>query len=81
MTEQLEERRRPSITSLVAFGMVVVPILYVLAPGPLARYGPVESDRFTDVYFAVFGPIVWAYEKSPIVEGFYDWYFRLWGVE
>lgn len=53
---------------------VLAAILYALSPGPIAKFTPTPTapvSRWFDISFA---PLRFAYEKSPTVHRFYDWY-------
>ena len=79
-----DKRSKPSYTSLVAFGFVVM-FVYVLSPGlvvPLANAGYLpENGVLSRVLPVVYVPLTWAYENVECVGSFYDWYFDLWGAE
>lgn len=66
---------------LVILG-VVLPVLYVLSPGPImkilesgSRNGVVD-EFFQIVYF----PLEWLYNHVGWIQVFYDWWFGVWGT-
>ena len=73
-------RNKPSLTSLVAFGMIVVlPILYVLSIGPLEA---LDDSGYISVNLvwarAVYWPLGWCCERSESFASAIDWYIDLW---
>lgn len=77
-----ERRKRvPSITSLVAFAMIVL-TLYVLSPGPLtalADAGYISEEGVSGtVLRVVYWPLHWCYENFDWFETLYEWYVSLW---
>ena len=73
-------RRKPSLTSLIAFGMIFA--AYVLSPGPLAALvdaGHIQEDGAWGIPVrVVYWPLHVCYENIEWVESSYDWYVELW---
>ena len=67
-------RTKPSLTSIVAFAMLVLPVLYVLSYAPVVRLcdGP---PPFATVY----GPVDWMIDSTPLEEPLFKW-ADLWSV-
>ena len=85
MTEQLEERRRPSITSLVAFFLFILPMLYVLSIGPvvaLVDAGYISrGGQLLEFLRVVYQPLQWCHDNVEWATPLFEWYFELWGAE
>lgn len=73
-------RTKPSLTSLVAFGFCLLPIVYVLSYAPIVRFseGP---DRWFEVKedYPLYHPVDWLIEQTPVREPFLGW-AGIWGV-
>jgi hypothetical protein len=61
-------------------------LLYALSPGPVIRIffwhrpnGP--SPAVKQVFQVAYYPLEMLYRNSDAVRAFYDWYFKLWGVQ
>jgi hypothetical protein len=77
--EQPEQRPRSSLAVWLALALLVLPLAYVLSPGPifwLLAYGYVDQ-AFVDW---LLGPLQKLYDNYPPVTAFYDWYFTLLGL-
>ena len=77
-------RTKPSLTSLVAFGVILL-AGYILSPGPalalafaLSEEGDFPPDELMLFYEVVYWPIDWCCDNAEWVETFYDWYLELW---
>lgn len=61
---------------------VVMPILYVLSPGPVmamvrSGYGGSWVQRVVQLLYF---PLEWLYNHVGWVRVFYDWWFEVWGA-
>ena len=60
-------------------------VVYVLSPGPvfwLLTLADVQgSEAVGKCVIAFYAPLIWLYEKFPLVHRAYDWYFSLFGVQ
>ena len=71
-----DSKRRSGLPALVAGAMLLLPVLYVLSTGPVARMligGQIGEETFD----AIYKPLIWAAESSEMVEGFFVWYCQL----
>jgi hypothetical protein len=77
-----ENRKSPSITSLIAFAMIIFGG-YLLSPGllvPLDNAGYLDDDNALTEFIEVFyWPVEWCYDNVDWVESFYDAYFEMLG--
>jgi hypothetical protein len=74
--------RRPRSTLAVWFAIVLVllPVVYALALGPLVWL----NDRgylgaAAGVLGFLYAPLDWLHQSSPTAKAFLDWYVSLWG--
>lgn len=78
-------RTKPSLTSLVAFVLIVLPIVYVLSYAPVFRFkiDAVTGD-FTmadpprEGWQELYRPVEWLIDSTPMREPLLAW-ARLWG--
>ncbi len=74
------KKRRPSVTSLVVFGMIIL-VVYALSPGVLVVMGnqgqPLEPGPLISSLVFIWAPLTWCSENSELVGSFYEWYFEL----
>ena len=60
--------RKPSLTSLVAFFLIVTPLVYVLSYAPVVRTGQVICGRST-----VYRPVDWLIDNTPLRNPLFIW--------
>ena len=63
-------RANPSRTSLVAFAMLLAPLLYVLSYAPVVR---VCFDSHAIPPYELYAPIDWLTENTPLREPLFCW--------
>jgi hypothetical protein len=64
---------------LVCFALAIA--LYVLSPGPIAKYLAAPQHRLPRTIEIAFVPLQFSYDHSSQVRRFYDWYLKdLWHV-
>ncbi len=66
-------RRRPSITSLVAFFLIVSPLVYVLSFAPVVRICGQRS------LYPAYKPVNWMIDHTALREPLFIW-AGIWGV-
>jgi len=77
--DQPEQRQRSSLAVWLAVVAVLLPLAYVLSPGPALLL--VKNGYLNIQYFEwIFWPLAKLYENSPPVTAFYDAYFTLLGL-
>ena len=69
-------RTKPSRTSLVAFGMIVTLVLYVLSIGPLSALA--DAGYISPAWAIVYWPLHLCYDRSESFASALDWYIDLW---
>lgn len=62
--------------ALFAILLIVLPVLYVLSIGPVARLVPSPPDWLEAIYF----PILWPAEHFEPFREMLEWYLELWGA-
>lgn len=71
------ETKSHLFTAMMGF-MFVIPVLYVLSIGPVARVirsaQPVRAPHWVDV---VYFPLIWLHENTPLEKPL-DWYVEVW---
>jgi hypothetical protein len=81
-------RRKPSLTSLVAFILIISPILYVLSYAPVVRLceGPDQEFDFSGIVllpladeYPLYGPVNWLIDNTPLRKPLFIW-SGFWGV-
>lgn len=76
MTEH-QVKRGGYLGLLVAAIPVSVPLLYILSSGPTLTF--VASGRWTtDIYRAVYWPLIYVARLSPTIANVWQWYLQLW---
>lgn len=55
--------------------LVLLPCLYVLSCGPLARVAEWTGGDWYDAFFA---PLIWLYENVPATQPWFDRYLEWW---
>lgn len=72
-----------AIAIVAAFFLLVI---YILSPGPViwlltqANVQPQHNETAGICVQVIYSPLIWLYEKFPVVHAAYDWYFSLFGV-
>jgi len=81
MPEETPEKT-PTRSSWGWFGVwaLVVLLVYVLSPGPVLLIISKTGKDPLPVVTTVYAPLIALYEYVPVVQAFYDWYFRLLGL-
>ena len=68
--------------STYSLSFAIAAILYALSPGPVAKFALIPSSPTPRPVRIIYGPLEYAYEKSPTVHRLYDWYFeKVWHVK
>jgi hypothetical protein len=79
MADDTEPKRAPRGFGFPLGILCLLLLLYLLSPPPLLLYfGKSQPRSALQVFYS---PIMWASEHVPVVDGFYDWYFTVWGFE
>ncbi len=77
-------RTKPSLTSLVAFFLFVLPIMYVLSYAPVFRFVGDPSAHtyigFREDWQELYRPVEWLTDTTPLREPLLFW-SGLWGEE
>ena len=77
MNRDGENRKGPSFTSLVAFGIFALPMLYVLSVGPAATL--VHSEYVSEeAIMPYYWPIVQLHDRVAWFERALNWYMDFW---
>ena len=81
MASNAESRHtsRGFVFSLSALFLVL--LLYVLSPGPLAKYYRGRGQQPSKAVEMFYAPLQWAYDHVPGAGKLYDWYFEVWSVD
>jgi len=76
--------RKGSTVPVAIATCVFLLMCYVLSPGPvlwlLTQFSPQPNEMAGKCVHFVYAPLIWLYEKVPVVHQAYDWYFSLFGV-
>jgi len=67
--------RLGSLTYLLWTAIILA--FYILSPGPVMKF---SHGRIPKVMEYCYYPLDALYQKVPVVESFYGWYFKLWGI-
>jgi hypothetical protein len=62
----------------VVVALLLLPVLYVLSMGPVARFATTPGSRHAAQAF--YAPLVWLHDSTPL-KGPLEWYVELWGVK
>ena len=83
----MDDPKNSRISSSVAVAVVaflILLVVYILSPGPmiwlLTQTGIQENEIAGKCVFVFYAPLIWLYEKFPVVHRAYDWYFSLFGA-
>ena len=61
--------------------LIIIPLLYVLSVGPVAKLAEVlRSRRLQGMATVVYSPLRLVYFNSSAARHFFDWYLGIWGV-
>jgi hypothetical protein len=77
------DKGRPSLTSVVAFGFFLIPMLYFLSTGPIAWYDAnheISSSVFQALEVA-YAPIVWLGDSSASFQSVWYADLHLWASD
>jgi len=84
--EDSTNSRKGSAVAIAIVAAFVLFVIYVLSPGPVlwlltqVNAQPQHSETAAICVQVIYSPLIWLYEKFPIVHQAYDWYFSLFGV-
>jgi len=76
--EQPQSSAYPSGRSWAGWIIVFLLLLYALSVGPALKLCGSKPPAALQVCYA---PLEYLYRHVSIVEKFYDWYLKLWGIE
>jgi hypothetical protein len=77
--------RKSSPVAVAVVAFLILLGMYAVSPGPvlwLLTQAGLQGHETVGKCVAVFyAPLIWLYEKFPMVHSVYDWYFSLFGVQ
>jgi hypothetical protein len=77
MGDDDQKRQRSSLAVLLTVAVSLLPVVYVLAIGPIIAL--VDQNYISDdAYLFVYWPLIALYENCPPVQAPLDWYVDLW---
>jgi hypothetical protein len=84
--EDSTNHRRGSAVAIALVAAFFLLVIYVLSPGPViwlltqVNGQPQHNETAGKCIQVIYFPVIWLYEKFPLVHDAYDWYFSLFGV-
>jgi hypothetical protein len=76
--------RKSSPVAVAVVAFLILLVMYILSPGPviwlLTKSGLQQSETTEKYVVVLYAPLIWLYERFPVVHSAYDWYFSLFGV-
>jgi hypothetical protein len=82
MGEMSEKRKTAAAPFIIATVLILLPVLYVLALGPIhwLQLRGYIHEPVTDWLTVAYRPLEWAVKTSPVCREWMDWYCSFWGT-